>query len=119
MNVSLLQPATTLTWHVLIDALDHGQVAAWVAEFPECRIVADSQEVAIAELETLLHQRMTTIKVMPLQLSSKNSKNPWVKLSGALKDNESFVEWSDRFWAEKQQNTDEEILSVEECLEIL
>jgi hypothetical protein len=122
MNLSFSQttPTAELTWHVLIEILEQGQVAGWVAEFPECRVIADSQEAAIFDLETLLNQRMATIKVISLQLSTENSEDPWLKVSGALKDNASFVNWSDRFWEEKQQNPEEdEILSIEESLRVM
>jgi predicted RNase H-like HicB family nuclease len=122
MNLSLTQttPISTLTWHVLVEPLEQGQIVAWVAEFPECRVQAESQEAALAALEVLLNQRMATIKVMPLQLFSENSENPWFKVCGILKDDASFAEWSDRFWTEKQQGIDDdEVLSVEESLLVM
>jgi hypothetical protein len=108
MNLSLSQPTSPLMWHILIESLEHGQVAGWVAELPECRVVADSQELAVAALEALLNQRMANIKVMPLQLSSEESESPWVELAGALEQDASFAAWSDRFWAEKQAAIDED-----------
>jgi hypothetical protein len=122
MNLSPAQsiPISTLTWRVLVEPLEQGQVAAWVAEFPECRVVAESQEAALAALEVLLNQRIATIKVMPLQLSSENSENPWLKVCGILKDDASFAKWGDRFWAEKQQDIDDdEVLSVEKSLSVM
>jgi hypothetical protein len=121
MNLSPSQPtsASTLTWHILVETLDQGQITAWVAELPECRVIAESQEAAIAALEVLLNQRMAKIKVISLQLSSENSEDPWFKLSGLLKDDASFIEWSDRFWAEKQQKIEDEVLSVEESLRMM
>jgi hypothetical protein len=122
MNLSLLQPApiSTLAWHILLETLEQGQVSAWISEFPECKVVADSQEAAIEALKTFLNQRMATVKVMPLQLSTENFEDPWLSLCGILKDDASFTEWSDRFWAEKQQNIeDDEILSVEESLSVM
>jgi hypothetical protein len=118
MNLALAQsiPISTMTWHVLVEPLEQGQVA----EFPECRVLAESQEAALAALEVLLNQRMATIKVMPLQLSSENSENPWLKVCGILKDDASFAKWSDRFWAEKQQDIDDdEVLSVEKSLSVM
>jgi hypothetical protein len=122
MTLSLPQPTppSPLTWHILVETLEPGQTTAWVAEFPECRVVAASQLAAIAALEVLLNQRMATIKVMPLQLSSGNAENPWLKLGGVLQDDASFAEWSDRFWAEKQQSiADDEVLSIEESLRVM
>jgi hypothetical protein len=120
MNPLLLQSKPNLTWHVFVESLENKQVEAWVAEFPECRVVEDSQEGAIAVLEDLLNQRMAKIKVLPLQLSVGNSENSWIKIWGSLKDNVSFWEWSDRFWTEKQQSReDDEVLSVEECMRVM
>jgi hypothetical protein len=118
MNLSLSHSSSssTLMWHVLVETLGNGQIAAWVAEFPECRVVADSQDAAIAALEELLKHRLATIKVLPLKLSAEDT---WLQLSGILKDNASFVEWSDRFWAEKQNPEDDEELSVEESLRVM
>lgn len=118
----LLQPTPTptLTLHILIETLEQGQIAAWVAEFPECKVVEKSQEAAIAALEVLLSKRMARIKVMPIQLSTGDSEDPWLKVYGSLKDDASFIEWSDRFWAEKQQSIEEdEELSVEESLRVM
>ncbi len=120
MNLVLSQSVPRLTWHILVETLESGQVSAWVAEFPECRVVAGSQTAAIAALDVLLHNRMATIKVMPLQLSPENAEDPWVKVCGMLKDNASFIEWSDRFWAEKEQSTeDDDVLSVEESMRVM
>jgi hypothetical protein len=119
MNLSLLPQTAPLMWHVLIETLEAGQVAGWIAELPECRVVAESQEAAIASLQALLNQRMATIKVLPLQLSTENAESSWVKLAGALKDDASFVTWSDRFWAEKQNAVDDDELSVEESLRLM
>ncbi|MGL5063842.1 MAG: hypothetical protein ACRC62_27970 [Microcoleus sp.] len=122
MNLSLSQPIPTsgLTWHILVETLEQGQVAAWVGEFPESRVTAESQEAAIAALKTQLNKRMARIKVMPLQLSSQNSEDPWFQLCGILKDDASFAQWSDRFWTQKQQTIeDDEIISVEESLRVI
>jgi hypothetical protein len=120
MNLSLLQPTHTSTWHIVLETLDLGQISARVAEFSECRVVAKSQEAAISALEVLLNKRLATIKVLPLQLSSENSESSWANLYGSLKDNSSFIKWSDRFWAEKQHNSEEEdILPVDESLRVI
>ncbi|BAU14128.1 hypothetical protein LEP3755_46730 [Leptolyngbya sp. NIES-3755] len=114
MNLSSLP--SDLTWHLFLETIDQGKIAAWVAELPECRVVADSQTAAIAALEDLLKHRMTTIQVLPLQASSENA---WSKLAGLLKDDASFIEWSDRFWAEKQGIDEDEELSIEDSLRVM
>ena len=57
--------------------------------------------------------------MIQLPISSGNSENIWLKLGGLLKDNSSFIEWSARFQAEKQQNTVDEILPVNGCLRLM
>ena len=116
MNLAL--STSTLTGHILLETLEDGY-SKWIAEFSDCRVIAESKEAAIAALEILLTKRMETIEVIPLPISSGNSENSWLKLGGSLKDNPSFIEWSDRFWDDKQQNTDDEILSVEDCLRLM
>jgi predicted RNase H-like HicB family nuclease len=71
------------------------------------------------EREKLGNEEIDPAFYMPLKFSSENSENSWPSLCGILKDDENFVEWSDRFWAEKQQNIDnDEVLSVEESLNV-
>jgi hypothetical protein len=119
MNLSFVQPAVpTVNWHVLLESLESGQVAAWVAELPECMVTANSQDAAITALEHLLSQRLASVKVLSLKLSADD--DGWLKLGGILKDDESFREWSDNFWAEKQGNIEEgDFLSVEESLRVM
>jgi hypothetical protein len=53
-------------------------------------------------------------------MNSENSENPWFQLCGILKEDASFVAWSDRFWAEKQQNVEgNKVLSVEKSLRMM
>ena len=119
MNLALSASVSTLTGHILLETLENGY-AAWVAEFSDCRVIAESKEAAIGALEALLTQRMATIEVIPLPIQSNNPNSIWIKLGGSLKDNPNFIEWSDRFWAEKQKNSEhDETLSVEECLRLM
>ena len=117
--MDLALSTSTLTGHILLETLEEGY-SAWIAEFSDCRVIAESKEAALADLEILLTKRMETIEVIPLPILSGNPENIWLKLGGSLKDNPSFIEWSDRFWAEKQQqNTDDAILSVDGCLRLM
>ena len=107
-------------WHVIVETLSKSKVKAWIAEFPDCHVVEDSPESAIQELERLFKQRMANIQVLPLELSSQTKENPWLRLSGMLKDDDSFATWSDRYWDDKSQDYQaDETLSLEECLEVM
>ncbi len=119
---TIAQTSTAIDWHMVVVTLADGQVAAWMAEWPDCRVEAPSREAAIEALQTLLDERLTTIEVIPIHstIAVKPAEHPAMKFVGALKDDPDFVAWSDEFWAEKQRShDDDEILSVEECLRVM
>jgi hypothetical protein len=51
MNLAL--STSTLTGHILLETLEDGYFA-WIAEFSDCRVIAESKEAVIAALEILL-----------------------------------------------------------------
>jgi predicted RNase H-like HicB family nuclease len=69
MNLPL-QPTPPIPWHLLLETLADGKITAWVAELPDCRIVADTREAAIAQLDASLEQRLGAIEVVPSSLPS-------------------------------------------------
>jgi predicted RNase H-like HicB family nuclease len=121
LAVSKAQPLNTLSWHILLESQADGQVVAWVAEWPDCRVVAESREMAIEALKAMLDEKGKTIEVEPLSVVTATSEeNPWEPLYGALKDNPEFIAWAEDFWAGKQRRKDDdEILSVEECMRVV
>jgi hypothetical protein len=102
---------------VWMESLSDGQVTAWAAGIPDCKVTAESEAAALDALRIAITQRRLTIGLLPLPLF--DTENPWVRFYGVLKDDPLFIEWSDRFWAEKQQINDDEELSVEELLSML
>lgn len=125
--ISAVQPTmATIDWHIVLATLADGQVSAWIAEWPDCRVEAPSREAAIAELQSLLDEQLKTIEVIPIPVLPVvttpvvTMANPWEPLYGLLEEDPDFAAWSDEFWAEKQRShDDEEILSVEECLRVM
>jgi hypothetical protein len=112
-------PPAQLDWHIVLETLADGQVAAWIAEWPDCRVTAAGREDAIEQLQVRLDERAKSFEVIafPMNVSPPHEKNPWKPFYGALKDDPSFCVWAEAFWAEKQRShDDDEILSVEECL---
>jgi hypothetical protein len=118
MNIAIATPPTSLATsalQILLEALPDGQFAAWALALPDCRVVADSREGAIAVLETRLKERRGAIEL--IALPAVVEENPWLQFCGVLKDDEEFAAWHDRFWAEKQRiDENEEILTVEEMM---
>jgi hypothetical protein len=117
---------SAIDWHMAVVNLENGQVAAWITEWPDCRVEAESREAAIEAVQVLLTDRLSTIEVIPFPApisakpASSQTDNPWEPLYGLLKDDADFAAWADEFWAEKQRShDDDEILSVEECLRVM
>jgi hypothetical protein len=113
--------SSQLDWHIVLETLTDGQVAAWIAEWPDCRVTAAGREDAIEQLQALLDERAPSVEVIPfpMPVSPPQEENPWKPFYGALKNDPDFCAWAEEFWAEKQRShDDEEILSVEECLSI-
>jgi broad specificity phosphatase PhoE len=119
-----------LDWHIVLETLADGQVAAWIAEWPDCRVTAVGREEAIGSVKQSLADKLEAVEVVSFPIpftrqtvelaSEKSQEHPVMKFVGALKDDPDFNAWADEFWAEKQRShDDEEILSVEDCLKVM
>jgi predicted RNase H-like HicB family nuclease len=117
-----------LDWHIVLETLADGQVAAWIAEWPDCRVTAAGREDAIASVKQSLAAKLEAVEVvsLPIPLARQSielapgalAEHPAMKFVGVLKDDPNFAAWADGFWAEKQRShDDEEILSLEEFLQ--
>jgi hypothetical protein len=108
-----------LDWHIVLETLADGQVAAWIAEWPDCRVTAAGREDAISAVKQALGEKSEMAAVLAQSIELIPLEHPVMKCVGMLKDDPSFCAWADAFWAEKQRShDDEEILTVEECLSV-
>jgi hypothetical protein len=124
-----IKPSTApLDWHIVLETLADGQVAAWIAEWPDCRVTAGGREAAIESVKQSLANKLEAVEVVSLPIpfapqtvelaSEAPPEHPAMKFVGILKDDPNFAAWADGFWAEKQRShDDEEILSLEEFLQ--
>jgi len=112
----------------MLETLADGQIAAWVAEVPDRRVIVESKEAAIEALEIAYAARLRSIEVIPWQFEANapateesiTVAQPIMAFAGIFKDDPEFKDWADRFWAEKQRShDDEEILTLEECLQVM
>jgi hypothetical protein len=125
MNMPISSPAP-FTAHIMLETLADGQIAAWVAEVPDCRVIGESKASAIAALETTYEVRLRSIEVIPWQFQAnapvpeEAATQPLMAFAGIFKDDPEFKDWAERFWAEKQRShDDDEILTLEECLQVM
>jgi hypothetical protein len=67
----VLQP-----FQAILEILPNGQVAAWVPEFPDSKIVAVDRTTAISELEKVLKKRVAIAVDAPTEtLREQNTQN--------------------------------------------
>jgi hypothetical protein len=118
-------PATpssgNLDWHIVLQTLADGQIVAWIAEWPDCRVTAGGREEALVAVRAALDEKLKAAEVISLPINillAAPSEHPVMKFVGILKDDPNFIAWSDAFWAEKQRSHDDEaVLSLEEFLQ--
>jgi broad specificity phosphatase PhoE len=103
-------------------------VAAWIAEWPDCRVTAAGREDAIEAVKQSLATKLEAVEIVSLRMpfaqqtielaTEESPEHPAMKFVGILKDDPNFAAWADGFWAEKQRSHDDEaILSLEEFLQ--
>jgi hypothetical protein len=74
-----------LDWHIVLESLTDGQVAASIAELPDCKVVAGSRNEAIAAVRLALNERLGAIEVVPIELNVTIPEHPIMKFVGILR----------------------------------
>jgi hypothetical protein len=97
-----------LSCHLWVETQADGEVLAWIGEWPECRVTADSRGQAITALENRLQEQMAmrSIEVLPLQLSPLVAQHPIMKFAGIFKDDPDFAEIVAEMRAERELEAD-------------
>jgi hypothetical protein len=111
MNLALANSQITapITWHLMVESLADGQVAAWVAELPDSRVVAASREAAIAQLEPLVDKRIASIDAVEFQpqLNSLTAtEHPALKFIGIFENDPDFADILADMRAERELTDD-------------
>jgi predicted RNase H-like HicB family nuclease len=94
---------------LLIKSLESGQVEASVLELPAYRVEAESRELAIANLQTVLLEKVQDAEAFDWAIPMKKSEpSPsWQKFAGVFKDNADFAEIVQEIQAAKDAWGDE------------
>jgi hypothetical protein len=110
LAVSKAQPLNALSWHILLESQTDGQIAAWIAEWPDCRVVAASKEAAIEALEPLLNQRMANLEVMefsfPTTVNESSEPHPLDNFPFIDKNDPEFIEFMAELRASRELDDD-------------
>jgi hypothetical protein len=110
MNLALINTnsADALTWRILLETESDGQVKGWISEWPDCQVIADSEEAAIAQLESLLDERLNHVKVvqLPMQSEAGEQAKRILNLPGVDKDDPNFIAIMAEMRAERELDDD-------------
>jgi hypothetical protein len=109
LPIATVKAATPMAWHLMVESLADGQVAAWVAELPDCRVVAASRDAAIAQLEPLVDERMAGIDAMEFQPQLNSftaAEHPALKFIGIFENDPDFADILADMRVERELTTD-------------
>lgn len=105
MNLPISQPTEHLNFHFLLKENPGGQFVATVAELSDCQVIANTQQEAIAQMEILVRDRMTTMTVVPFSLAVNSAvlpkENPWEPFIGMYAGDPVFAEIAAELRAER------------------
>ncbi|HEY9703484.1 MAG TPA: type II toxin-antitoxin system HicB family antitoxin [Allocoleopsis sp.] len=91
MNMQTLSTkADKLAVNVLIKNEQDGNVSAMVLGLPEYGVISGDRPSAMAKLEKLLTDTLSSGEVVLLELEIPKQEHPWQKFAGIYKDSELF-----------------------------
>jgi hypothetical protein len=80
MNPPTTSPINSITkpFQAIVEVLANGQVAAWVTEFQDSKVIAADRTTAIFELEKILKKRLESIERVVIEVGSppENRREP-------------------------------------------
>ena len=91
MNVSMGN-SNKLTYSVLLEPLEKGGFLATVLGWPQCQVVGENREEAIARLRELVAARLEKAEVVSMEVERPQKEHPWMKFAGMFKDDPYFDE---------------------------
>ena len=111
INVDLPQsdPFTNLKVTLLLEALTSGQVVASVREFPDCRVKAETRQMAIAQIQATFLERLKNIEAISWNVPIQASEPTWIKFAGVFKDDADFAAIMESISAERTSDDDSEV----------
>jgi hypothetical protein len=109
LDVSQSDRFSNLKVTLLLEALTSGQIAASVLEFPDCRVQAETREVAIAKIQASFLERLKNIETISWNVPIQTSEPSWMKFAGVFKDDADFAAIMESIRAERNSDDDSEV----------
>ena len=102
-------PLTNLKVTLLLEALTSGQVVASVREFPDCRVKAETRQMAIAQIQATFLERLKNIEAISWNVPIQASEPTWMKFAGVFKDDADLAAIMESIRAERTSDDDSEV----------
>jgi hypothetical protein len=101
---SIAQP-----FQAIVEFLANGQVAAWVTEFQDSKVIAADRATAIVELEKVLKKRLESIERVVIEVEDTQSIDTLPRIPS---DDQFFRELMATFRAERELDDDNPAYTV-------
>jgi predicted RNase H-like HicB family nuclease len=82
-----------LTPYVLIEKDTEGLWKANILGWSDCEARGSTREEALSNLHQVFTARLEHAEIVPLEISSPDAENPWLRLAGKYKDDPHFDEF--------------------------
>jgi hypothetical protein len=120
MNPPIASPANSIAqpFQAILEVLANGQVAAWVPDFQDSKVIAADRETAIVELEKALKKRLESIERIVIEVDSPpemlRERDPQIidTLPSIPSDDQYFRELMATFRADRDLDDDNPAYTV-------
>jgi hypothetical protein len=120
MNPPIVSPANSIVkpFQAILEVLANGQVAAWVPDFQDSKVIAADRETAIVELEKALKKRLESIERIVIEVDSPpemlRERDPQIidTLPSIPSDDQYFRELMATFRADRDLDDDNPAYTV-------
>lgn len=120
MNPPIASPANSIVkpFQAILEVLANGQVAAWVPDFQDSKVIAADRETAIVELEKALKKRLESIERIVIEVDSPpemlRERDPQIidTLPSIPSDDQYFRELMATFRADRDLDDDNPAYTV-------
>jgi hypothetical protein len=111
MNPPTASPINSITqpFQAIVEVLANGQVAAWVSEFQDSKVIAVDRTTAIIELEKVLKKRLESIERVVIEIGDAQSIDT---LPSIPADDQYFRDLMATFRAERELDDDNPAYTV-------
>jgi hypothetical protein len=113
LQVSSVQPSASL--QILLEQQPDGQIRALVPALPDCSVSRATREDAIAAIQQMLSDRLSTLEILAVDLNpSQEAEKPWMKFAGVFKNDPDFAAIAQAIRAERDVEDDSPACSLDE-----